>query len=628
MKRVGFVIVMALISLMLIGCNNAAGLGSIDDLNAPVMLSKIPLRVCIDNMSTSRTIFPNDWSTETAEKLIFQLTGQRTSDENEALVLIDNQSEAHQGRDTFDYDELTSGSLTVNILPLDWVLTLTAYEKDGDGAPVTNKKVLIGTTKVDLTSNASNQTAIFRMKPVTADTDSTGDVDVKVIFITKDNLHHIQYALYNKDSDTVVGKKYTVYKPDTEGQTEFWNVAEEGGNTETSIRYTNDSVAPGEYDFAMYFYDETDKILGYYGDNVYVDPANTSQIVKTLADVINTPAPNPTSLDVAYSFNGDEGQELKQDEQVLDYYLATFTWDDNSDNETGFVLEIVDTAEKVASGEAYTPIIVNKNSPLAQDESSAAIGSIVDGSLDAGSTSCTVKLTTGKEYTASICATNIFDDENEDKTAYNDIVNMFTVTYNLSAGYVQKGSGSQNKTAADVLQYVKAYSYSISEQELLSGTTTTTPYVAYDGNNFDYWRYVSSSTKIDKIPAENKDNLKVEAVWKNPMSVSMEVFNYEGYKVDMAVDYDESSIYVANVGDTVTLSVATESDLRNVQWQLYDPDGTKNGEAQTSSTYTLNTADMDAGTYQVRLTAEKTIQFDGKDVTKNLSSAIYIKLEE
>lgn len=637
MKRVGFVIVMALIALMLIGCNNAAGTGSIDDLNAPAVLSKIPLRVCIDNMQTSRTIFPNDWNDETAGKLIFILTGETvvSGDEpSEVLDLVDENLEAEaQGKKNFTYAELTSGTLKVKISPLHWELTLTAYEKaDGSENPDETKKVLEDTIKVDLTSNASSQVAAFKMRPVKDGTDSVGSINLTLNFTKKDNLDRIEYGLYTDtalDATALDEESITTAKAVAEGTDVIaWSTVE---GDKCQINFA-DSVNPGEYFFQARFYDSNNKLLAFYADNVYVDAANNTTKTINLADIINTPPIAPTNFNVSYKFNGGTNQEIAADGSVLDYYLATFTWKDNSNNELGFILDLT---ENVEEGDPVNYKLTNVSE--AKNEADAGFGDLISGSsgssssLKPSSTTCTVKLPTGKKYTATICAVNDFVAEGAyvKVDCVDVIINMFTVTYDLNSGYVQKSA--TEKTSTGIVKYAIAYEDKTETQTLLPGSTGATyPSVRYDGNDFNYW--LASSGRIDSIPANNTSNIDVKAVWTNSLPVQITLPDYSGFDVALVDSYNQSKIYEVNAGGEVKFTAT--SDFTPTSWTVTYGETTISGDhvdiSDDLTTLTIDTSGMKAGTYGVMLKGTKEAKItEGPDEETDelhLTGMLYFKV--
>lgn len=633
MKRVGFVIVMALIALMLIGCNNAAGTGSIDDLNAPAVLSKIPLRVCIDNMQTSRTIFPNAWNDETAGKLIFILTGETVVSEGdpEILDLIDeNLEEADRGKNNFTYAELTSGTLKVKISPLHWELTLTAYEKNADDSADETKKVLEDTIEVNLTSNASSQVAAFKMRPVKDEnTESVGSIDLTLNFTKKDNLDRIEYGLYGSttlDATVLDGKTLITAKAVAEEGVQAWSTVE---GDKCQINFA-DSVNPGEYFFQARFYDSNDKLLAFYADNVYVDAANNTTKTINLADIINTPPIAPSNFNVSYKFNGGTNQEIATNGSVLDYYLATFTWEDNSNNELGFILDLTESVEEGATNYQLTNVSEAKN------EADADFGDLISiisssSSLKPSSTTCTVKLPTGKKYTATICAVNDFVAEDDYVTVAcaDGIINMFTVTYDLNSGYVQKSA--TEKTSTEIVKYAIAYEDKTEAQTLLPGSTGATyPSVRYDGNGFEYW--LASSGRVNEIPENNTSNIDVKAVWTNSLTVQMTLPDYSGFDVALVDSYDQSKIYQVNAGGEVKFTAT--SDFTPTSWTVTYNGTTITGDhvviSDDLTTLTIDTSDMTAATYGVMLKGTKAATItEGQDESAdvlNLTGMLYFKV--
>lgn len=650
MKKVAKALFLCLAIFSLVACNNAAGTGSINDPNAPAILKSVELRLSIAEMNYSRTFFPSAWTDETAGRLIYELTGHVVGDVSTELQLVDDAAnEDSKNSPYLTYTELIGGTAEVNVKPLNWALTLTAYEPaddstEADPNPDRNKSVLIGTTTVDLSTNATSG-AIFYMNPVEdAKTDSVGNVDISLTFVKTDNFAKVVYGLFTSNE---LLTDYTNKLTETNGVTgtyplelETAGLTEVDADAKTYKFDLTDTVNPGRYYFGAFFYDAEDKLLIQYFEDFYVDAANKSTKDIVLPDILNTPPTKPENFAVSYVFNEGANQELVEDDTTISTYDAVFTWDDTSDNEAGFeiVLEKCNADGTVITGEGEETITFNADSA---ENATSGSGTLVAGNLRPSSTTCTIELTTGVAYKAKIRSYNRFTptDYTADWVECASLVNTFTVTYVLNAGCVQFASKSTDVTAADVVKYAIPYELSANAQELMPGSYNGSyPVAVYTNNAFEYWKVVADDEAdcvcIDEIAANNIANIVVEAIWSNPMSITMVLPDYSGYPIQLVNTYDENYAYTTIVGSTVTMKAS--SGLTNPTWTLMSLDGTTNGTTEITEGVTTegtnfewDTTGVEAGSYVVEITGTVSSELvPGSDSTvdKSVQGYIYIKL--
>lgn len=652
MKKVAKALFLCLAIFSLVACNNAAGTGSINDPNAPAILKSVELRLSIAEMNYSRTFFPSAWTDETAGGLIYELTGHVVGDEATELILVDDEAnEDSKNSPYLTYAELIGGTAKVNVKPLNWALTLTAYEPaDGstEAAPIPdeNKSVLIGTTAVDLSTNATSG-AIFYMNPVAdTDTDSVGNVDISLTFVKTDNFAKVVYGLFTSNE---LLTDYTNKLTETNGvantypleATNDTGLTEVDADAKTYKFDLTDTVNPGRYYFGAFFYDAEDKLLIQYFEDFYVDAANNSTKDIVLPDILNTPPTKPENFAVSYVFNEGENQELEEDDTTISTYDAVFTWTDTSDNEAGFeiVLEKCNADGTVITGEGEETITFNADSA---ENATSGSGTLVAGNLRPSSTTCTIELPTGVAYKAKIRSYNRFtpSDYTADWVECASLVNTFTVTYVLNAGCVQFASKSTDVTAADVVKYAIPYVLSTNAQKLMPGSYIDSyPVAVYTNNAFEYWKVVADDeadrVRIDEIAANNIANIVVEAIWSNPMSITMVLPNYsDNFTIQLVDTYDESYAYTKTVGSTVTMKAS--SGLTNPTWTLMSLDGTTNGTTEITegvttegANFSWDTTGVGAGSYVVEITgtvSSELVSGSGSTVDKSVQGYIYIKL--
>lgn len=650
MKKVAKALFLCLAIFSLVACNNAAGTGSINDPNAPAILKSVELRLSIAEMNYSRTFFPSAWTDETAGRLIYELTGHVVGDVSTELQLVDDAAnEDSKNSPYLTYTELIGGTAEVNVKPLNWALTLTAYEPaddstEADPNPDRNKSVLIGTTTVDLSTNATSG-AIFYMNPVEdAKTDSVGNVDISLTFVKTDNFAKVVYGLFTSNE---LLTDYTNKLTETNGVAKTYplEATKDTGLTEvnaTAKTYKfdlTDTVNPGRYYFGAFFYDaEAEaKLLIQYFEEFYVDAANNSTKDIVLPDILNTPPTKPENFAVSYVFNDGENQQLIETVTTISTYDAVFTWTDTSDNEAGFeiVLEKCNADGTVITGEGAETITFNADSA---ENATSGSGTLVAGNLRPSSTTCTIELPTGVAYKAKIRSYNRFTPSvfTADWVEYtSSLVNTFTVTYVLNAGRVQFASKSTDVTPAEVVKYAIPYQLSPNAQELMPGSYIDSyPVAVYTNNVFEYWKVVADTdeacVRIDEIAANNIDNIVVEAIWSNPMSITMVLPDYSGHTIQLVDTYDESYAYTKTVGSTVNMTAS--SSLTNTTWTLMSLDGTSTideGVTANAANFSWDTTGVEAGIYAVEITgtvSSELLSGSDSEVDKSVQGYIYIKL--
>lgn len=616
--------------MAIISCSNVLDASLKDPSGSSADSGKMPvLYVTASVSSPSRTILPSDWTEERASALVYQIT-----DDGDAVKA-----------DKLTYAELKAG-LTLYLEVKTWNLTLTGYEPAADGTSVdSTKPVLSAQATADLSGGAAAVT--FNLQPA-ASTQAKGDADVSVTFYDIDEIKKISYGLFDS-SDAGAGKvdvKEVEKNPDWNGVD---GVSEANSATnQWKITYTTDTAAAGgDSFFGVIFYNNTDQVLATYFDRIRIDAGNVSEaVIKLEKDIYNKIPAAPENFAVTKTIFNDDGfgdskyQVINGTTLAADtLYKAVFTWDDKSDNETGFVIKITDTAN--ADSAAYTV-----NSSTATNK---AAGNLADGSLAAGSTTATIWLETGKTYTATINANNSFGDSPD--VACADEINLFTVTYQLDEGQVKFGAAAGDvTTAAADTAFVLPYNKSDEPQPLLSADMADIPHVFRDNYKFYEWQDTASmtpgpGTPVTKIAASNAANMDVTAVWQSGLTVNVTLPSYsEAQNVKLFKDLINAQVIEAPLRSTplgavdgsvtVTLDTTEYTALSDMEYTVYNLDGktelsAKNGVDDTNGTLTWTFNDtLTAGTYPVYVKAD--YEFTDNTVTKTetLSGYLYIKITE
>ena len=610
--------------MAIISCSNVLDASLKDPLGSSADSGKMPvLYVTASVGSPSRTILPSDWTEERASALVYQITDD---DDSNAVIA-----------DKLTYAGLKAG-LTLYLEVKEWNLTLTGFEPlAGDGTSADgDKPVLSAQASADLSGGATAIT--FNLKPADV-TQAKGDADVSVTFYDIDELDHIVYGLFDAsnagagqvDVDTVTKN------------TGSWNgvagVSESNSATnQWKITYTTDTAdAGGDSFFGMIFYNAGNKVLATYFDSIKIDAGNVSKAtIKLEKNIYNTSPVAPDNFDLTETIfnNGTGYQILNGTTTTADtLYKAVFTWEDKSDNETGFVIEIT-------GGTA--PLEIDSSATTQTDIDLAAAGDLADGSLAAGSTTATVWLETGKTYTATIKAVNSIG-ESDTVDCVDTEINLFTVTYQLDEGKVKYGAADTDATdGADETAFVLPYNKNADVQPLLGADTADIPHVFKDGYQFQEWQDTASltpgpGTPVAEIAAGNADNMDVTAVWQKALTVNVTFPSYaEAQSVQLLDSYSEAAVITKpKTEPSVEVSAATPATggtLNNVVYTVYNIAGTTpvtagvvdNRAGKLTWTF-ANTTGLTAGVYRIYVTADYT----GTDTNLTpLSGNLYIKITE
>ena len=605
--------------MAIISCSNVLDASLKDPLGSSADSGKMPvLYVTASVGSTSRTILPSNWTEERASALVYQITDD---DDGDAVI-----------SDKLTYAELKAG-LTLYLEVKTWNLTLKGYEPAADGTSVDSTKlVLSASATADLSTGATAIT--FNLKPA-ASTQAKGDADVSVTFYDIDELDHIIYGLFD-DSNAGAGQvDVETATKDTGSWTDVDGVSVSNSTTKQwKITYTTDTAdAGGDSFFGVIFYNAGNKVLATYFDRIKIDAGNISKAtIKLEKNIYNTSPVAPDNFDLTETiFNNGTGYQILDGTDGL--YKAVFTWEDKSDNETGFVIEIT-------GGTA--PLEIDSSATTQTDVDLAAAGDLADGSLSAGSTTATVWLETGKTYTATIKAKNSIG-ESDKVDCVDTEINLFTVTYQLDEGKVKYGAADTDATdGADQTAFVLPYNKNGDAQALLGADTAYIPHVFKDGYQFQEWQDTASlnpgpGTPVTEIAAGNAGNMDVTAVWQKALTVKVTFPSYaEAQSVQLLDTYSEAAVITKpKTEPSVEVSAATPATggtLNNVVYTVYNIDGTTpvtdgvddDGAGKLTWTF-ADTTGLTAGVYRIYVTADYT----GTDTTVTpLSGNLYIKITE
>ena len=607
--------------MAIISCSNVLDASVKDPSGLSADSGKMPvLYVTASVGSPSRTILPSDWTEDRASALVYQIT----DDDDGGAVK----------KDKLTYAELKAG-LTLYLEVKTWNLTLTGYEKTGDAADST-KPVLSAKATADLSGGVTAIT--FNLEPVAAgDTASTGEADVSVTFYDIDEIDHIKYGLFDASNAGAGDVNVTTVTKDASSWTDVAGVTLVNSTTKQyKILYTAADAAAGDSFFGVIFYNADNDVLATYFDSIKIDAGNVSKAtIKLEENIYNTSPVAPDNFDLTQTiFNDGTGYQILDGTTTTadGLYKAVFTWEDKSDNETGFVINIT-------GGTA--PLEIDSSATTQTDVKLAVAGNLADGSLSAGSETATVWLETGETYTATIKAVNSIGDSAD--TACNDTeINLFTVTYQLDEGKVKYGARDTDATdGADQTAFVLPYNKNGDAQPLLGADTADIPHVFKDGYQFQEWQDTASltpgpGTPVTEIAANNADNMDVTAVWQSGLTVNVTFPSYaEAQSVQLLDTYSEAAVITKPKTEpsvVVTAATPATGTLDNVVYTVYGIDGANPVTAGVVDdkagklTWTFaGTTGLTAGVYRIYVTADYT----GTDTTVTpLSGNLYIKITE
>lgn len=608
--------IIALSAVIFFSCNNLSN-GKVIENGKPVLSNeKVTLSVTVDGMYTSaeipgisRNIMPVSWDDTRKGNLTYVLTG---SPVGTPFAMIEVPATA-----VWSYSDITGGTAKIDLDAVEWTLTLTAYQGYTDAANPGVIALQSNPKLVDLSTGATNVS--FDLLPP-SDTEATGDVNVKITFEMPASFDHVIYGIYAGSLPTSdpVDSTVTSITPITAkvdaGLTEAGT-----GKYSFDFKTDDNKVKAGKYSFNATFYakvDGADKVICFYSDSIQIDGGNlTEKTINISKEAFNAPAVNPTSLAVAYSYNNNDLNPVELTNSTVDgKYLATFTWDDNSDNELGFELVITDVA-------ASTETVYNRTSTLKA------------GSLAASSTTATVELETGKEYSAKIRAVNNFTTTSPVDSDYystTERIFLFTVTYNLDHGKIQKDDSTS--TADSIVTYVvpcTPYTSSPVLPDLITKVADPVVYPYVFRTDYKFLKWYESAPADEAYTAitiPTSGNIVLTAYWQSELGVTINTPDYSTV-ADYALvkDYAEAAVYEVNVKTTNTVTLTPNDGLTDVNWTIQnytDSSEITTGKSVDGATKALTwtITGVDLATYRIAVSGT----YNGENVTGN----IYIKIHD
>lgn len=527
MKKFSLLVSTILCALLLASCNMISNVGYVTGGK-----EKSTLTLSVASFIPSRTVLPNDWTEPRKEGLKYKLTGSKTA----------NGSNEINGSNIFTWDQLKNGTAVIDLDPVMWYLVLTAYQFDSDGT-LTEIALVSPQTTVDLTGGSTSQT--FALAAVDS-TNATGDVEFTVTFPKPERFAKVTYGLYTS-SDFSASTLVTGATEVTTNDADLTVVNAAQNKYKISYSASGIKAAKENMWVKAAFYNDDNKCIGFFAEDVWVDGGNLSSKNFSLEDNFFNTDPDPvTNFAVSYSYNqnGLNPAEFEYEQNVENKYFVTFTWDDNSNNETGFEL-IIDNGTGMQT--------------LAIPASTESFAVPID-------------FTTGTVYSAKLRAVNSFSKaRNADGANFAEIpeICLYTVTYNLNNGIVKTGNDSE--TTAGYESYVVPYVKSASAVALMTDDTSAFPYVYRTGYNFVEWN--DGTSAVTEVAADNSANVVVNAVWSSTLGINASFPTYGGYDtqlVNATGEYLEVNGVLPNGETRASVTLTASAAASDVAYTVYD----------------------------------------------------------
>ena len=419
------------------------------------------------SVSSSRTIAPSAYN---ASELNFFLGGKNVGTGASLAVqqveFVPNENSSSSGTIVVPLNSYNY-ILVLLAIPKSTTISLTSSTYVGD---IVSSAVLAGNTTADLRYNSDSSVNFylspeglsgngsysikFYLNDWSSASRSTGDPDNSNLSV----VDNVSVGLY----DIVGGSLVT--GTDAESQS-FASAL----SADTAYSYTNSAVAPGTYDLCVTFTYAGKYFI--YSDKIIILPYQTTSATIGIPDILQAVPAAPTEFKQGY---------LLPDSDESNYYRVAFSWEDNSNTETGFELQLLDitdlssvTTESENSETTWAAVSSTQITSWTTDFEGSSNRYAL--SLSRNSTGAVFYLPLGKRYLARIRSVNndiggsawcyaasddvsltipagestatneyLTDSESVSATAFTTaIINLFRITYNVVGGTF---SQTTNKT--------------------------------------------------------------------------------------------------------------------------------------------------------------------------------------
>ena len=475
------------LALVLAGCSNVNDVEKSEEKNLST--------IAIGKDSDLRTINPTPFSAGDFSK----------------ITLSGTSNYGHIVKDASSNTELeltfTDNKASVALEYAIWDLTLKAY-KTIDG---TDKVVLMGKTTADLRNGGT--TINFTLTSANVDTEGKVNLTCNITPNTeKPAIKKIKLGLYDMFTNAVVKEQELTDASITKD-----------GSGKYTFEYNETDIAPGTYNFKVYFYNDADTEIGFYSDLLVVAPGNITAANVNIPDIIQKTPDAPTDLCAYYVDGSEKGTD----------YNVKLTWTDNATNEEYYVITIKEYASNTDTPTDPYKVLSIKNDTTTKEEVFTSSPVYVSGSVLSNSTEAVIKLTTGKLFDISIKAVNAIG-ESADCTR--------------TADPTAAETGYTAVAAADKISKTKI-TYSFAGKTLTKDTET------YIGTYVEYQSWKNDTTAFTLLaPDDNTIVLSGWKAWTKTPDAADEIATQDSF---------ENAIYYAKfiTNSTVTFDIETYDDF-------------------------------------------------------------------
>lgn len=621
MKNVKFFLGAVLCVLLLAACTPVSDCGQVSAVKDE--FGKSTLSIGIGGVN-ARSILPDDWNDTQLSSIRFRLSGTSAS----------GKTVPNDASSVYTYESIAANGATIALDPEVWTLTLKGYQVNGDNEYLVLESPAYA---VDLREGSTAQ--VFFLRPAAPVTGAKGNVNLTVSFNKPANFGSVTYGLYtiNGDGDpvavTVGGTSFEWTADNSSGLT----TGDSASNFKFTINQTG--IQAGTYDMIADFKDTNNQTIYYYSDEVLIDGGNLTSELIDLTNVNFGSAPVAASnFQVSYNYTGN-GIGYNDVSAIPATYSATFTWNDNSNNERRFELIIKDSLN---------------NQVDVQNATTA-------GGLGLNKTSVTITLDSAKVYSATLRPVNSYSPANAADEPAGYVcsltgINLYTVTYNLDGGQVQTTNGPVSGN-----YYVVSY-YNGQTPSLL-GATGNYPIVSKTGTNgsFNFVNWLDEADDdhpaVTSISADNTGNISLKAKWTANLTTNIQTYSYSGVTRNLlsktlnGTDGGTVGNYASITIDTFdatgeevenALVLTPVEGIANVNYELYENFKTLIPESNygdygfsvgDDNAVTWNITGAETGNYRLVVTATKgdgsssvTNSFEGGDRSLSLRNEIAINV--
>lgn len=382
-------ILMAAVLAFISGCSDNISDVSVGKTGTIEMEGKRTMNASITNFSehfvreesNARSINPAAWKIDDAE-ITFLLYGEASNGE----IYNDDFSSSISTIDS-------NGNFSINLPAYNWTLTLFACNNTPTSyTDALNKAALIARAHVDLTTSAMG--VVFKLTSVGLTGKGTYNFDVKLDGWTIATNIETSLGIY----DRITGEPI-------EGTVKTGSSISTALNDSGKYNFADEStgIDAGVYLFQVKFKNKDTGKVYVYGDTLNIVPYKTSKISETTADnyilIPNIIGTKPAAPEKAYAVYDTASLGTSQ---FPDYYTAAIIWEDKSNNERFFGLQLVelDLAQTTPNSSAW------QNAPVYGENIIEQTTMYAGGSLLAGNNVILLRLPLGKRYAAQIWAEN------------------------------------------------------------------------------------------------------------------------------------------------------------------------------------------------------------------------------